>query len=460
MRGLFKRYVLQTRWIATAFLSVAAGMVYASESFLAEAPAPENARGLYGAFQKSLQDIQEADALFPGFQKAVNEHVPALSGGTFAYDPRFYYFRRDNLDGSRSEAFTGGGRFYADTGWLYDFISFGGAYYRSDKISGEKDEGGTGLLMPVQQSFDVLGEAYVAVQYQQQVLKLYRQTLDLPYLNKSDTRMVPNAFEAYMLKGRFEDTSWVGDVEYSVGYVDQIKPKVSDSFISMSRAAGVPDVERGLGTAGVLVHPTTNYSIGAINHFVDDVMNTFYAESNYSRKLTDDLDMRFDLQFTHQQSVGDDLLTGTNFNTWALGGRVAASWKGLTLKAAASKNDEEERLRNPYGSYPGYLSLMQADFKLANEEAWLAGVSYNFDRVGLGGLSSFVNYAEGRNAQTAAGADLPDRKEFNVTADYKLDEGLLRGLWLRVRWSTLDYESVENDRDEFRVILNYQINLL
>jgi hypothetical protein len=153
----------------------------------------------------------------------------------------------------------------------------------------------------------------------------------------------------------------IGQVEYVVGYVDQIKRRISDDFVSMSEGAGVEGIERGLFTAGVLFQPVSDYSIGAINHYVDDVLNTFYMESNYTPKLTDEVDLRFDTQFTHQKSVGNDALTGTDFNTWALGGRLAASWKGLTLKGALSKIDDEQRMRNPYGYYPGYVGLMQSD---------------------------------------------------------------------------------------------------
>jgi hypothetical protein len=308
-----------------------------------------------------VQEIIEADVLFPHLKNALDEKIPALSGGTATFEPRFYYFKRDNPSGSRSEAFTGGGRLFLDSGWLFDFISIGGAYYRSDKITGGKDEGGTGLLAPGQKSFDVLGEAYVALRYKEQVLKLYRQILNLPYLNKNDSRMVPNTFEAYMLKGRMKDQPVIGQVEYVVGYVDQIKRRISDDFVSMSEGAGVEGIERGLFTAGVLFQPVSDYSIGAINHYVDDVLNTFYMESNYTPKLTDEVDLRFDTQFTHQKSVGNDALTGTDFNTWALGGRLAASWKGLTLKGALSKIDDEQRMRNPYGYYPGYVGLMQSD---------------------------------------------------------------------------------------------------
>jgi len=432
-----------------------------AEASSAEQPTPKSVQDVFGLIERAFRKAPEAEVLFPRLQGAVEKRAPMLSGGRVVLEPRLYYFKRDNPDGSESEAFTGGGRLHFDTGWLYDFISLGGSYYRSDKIVGDDDKTGTGLLAFPQKSYDVLGEAYLSLRYDEQKATFYRQTLDLPYLNKNDSRMVPNTFEAYLLEGRFEDVPALGNVSYAAGYVDQIKLRTADEFISMSDAAEADVADRGLITAGALLQPHPDYSIGAINHYVDDLFNTFYLESNYIRKLTDELEMRVEGQFTHQQSVGDDLLMGgTNFNTWAMGGQVWASWKGLMVKTAVSKNHDDQHIRNPYGSYPGYLSLMQTDFKLANEEAWLLGISYDFERVGWKGLSSFANYAEGRRARTAEGEELPDRKEFNITADYKVEEGLLRGLWLRVRWSNLDLSETGSDGEELRIILNFELPLL
>jgi hypothetical protein len=440
---------------------LAAGQVVrAGEATLAEAPAPKSASESYGAFQKSLHDILYAEELFPGLREYLEEHAPAVAGMNAVIEPRFYYFKRDNPDGSQSEAFAGGGRVHVDSGWLYDWLSIGGSYYRSDKISGDSDEGGTGLLAPGQKSYDVLGEAYVALRHDEHKLTLYRQIIDLPYLNKNDSRMIPNTFEAYMLRGMVREQPLVGNVEYAAGYVDQIKPRIEDSFISMAEAAGVRGVDRGLYTAGIAIQPTTNFLIGAVDHYVDDVLNTLYLESNYTRELTDDLDLRFDTQFTHQQSVGDELLIGDDFSTWAFSSRLAASWKGLMCTAAAAKVHEDARIRNPYGSYPGFVSMMQSDFKLANEESWLLGVAYDFEKVGLKGFSSFVNYAQGYNARGPSGDDLADKKEFNITADYKVDEGIFRGIWLRVRWSNLDFSNDLDDSDELRIILNYEFPIL
>jgi len=56
------------------------------------------------------------------------------------------------------------------------------------------------LLEPGQQSFTVLGEAYMEVRLTDwSNARAGRTAINLPYLNRNDSRMVPNTFEAYTL---------------------------------------------------------------------------------------------------------------------------------------------------------------------------------------------------------------------------------------------------------------------
>ena len=46
----------------------------------------------------------------------------------------------------------------------------------------------------------VLGEANVALKFREDIsAKFYRQSFNLPYINRNDSRIVPNTFEAYTL---------------------------------------------------------------------------------------------------------------------------------------------------------------------------------------------------------------------------------------------------------------------
>ena len=47
------------------------------------------------------------------------------------------------------------------------------------------------------------------------------------------------------------------------------------------------------------------------------------------------------------------------------------------LRAAFSITANSQNITSPYGTYPGYLSLIEKDFNRAGERAWLLGFSYD-----------------------------------------------------------------------------------
>jgi hypothetical protein len=135
------------------------------------------------------------------------------------------------------------------------------------------------------------------------------------------------------------------------GYLDKMKPRNDDEFISMSQAAGFEGPDHGMFFGGFRFSPSENFNIGATNYFVEDTINIAYTEADFVHSFSDDLAIRMRAQFTHQRSVGDDDLTGSSFDTWVLGGRIALSYRHFTLSLAVTTTDAESEIRSPYGSY-------------------------------------------------------------------------------------------------------------
>jgi hypothetical protein len=79
----------------------------------------------------------------------------------------------------------------------------------------------------------------------------------------------------------------------------------------MSRAAGVPASNDGMDSATLRIRPSESFYLGVTNYFVNDTFNTFYAESSWVRKLSDQWSLRLEGQFTHQTSVGDERAPGS-----------------------------------------------------------------------------------------------------------------------------------------------------
>jgi hypothetical protein len=441
---------------------VASGTARAQEVSRGAQPTPDSVEELGGALQEAFEEDKRVVGLFPWLTRAMGKLPPFLRDTEITFRARTYYFDRWNQDETRAQAWALGGAFVYRSGWLKDTFAVGAALYTSQRLYGEKDRDGTGLLQPGQKSYTVAGQAFAEFRYRERHrLKLYRQAVDLPYVNEADTRMTPNTFEAYLVRGSFSELPYLGELNYVAGWIDRIRPRDQDEFIPMSEAAGVEDGRYGMATAVLRSRPREDFYVGVTNHFVNHTMNTFYAEASYVRKLTDDWSLRLEGQFTHQASVGDERAPESPFDTWHGTLRLAASYGGVIATLAGSVTAEDAAIRKPWGLSPAYLGLMLSDFDRPGEEAWLLGLSYDFKHLGIPGLSAFVNLAWGYDARDISGGDrFTDQWEFDGTLDYRFQEGLLKGLWIRVRGATREIIGGPGDADEIRIIVNYDLPIL
>ena len=387
--------------------------------------------------------------------KKVERPKGFFNGARIELKSRTVYFDRTKLGGIEQESFATGGSLMFRSGKWKDFFTVHIEVFTSQKLYGDIDRDGAQLLRDKQKELTVLGTAYAQFDYKNVRLRLGRQDFNLPYVNRSYSRMIPNTFEAYamtMTRRKFEAIG---------GYIDKIKKRDSGSFVSMSKAAGVSgDSDEGVAMIGGRFSPNDNINFGALNFYTFNVFNIFYSEINYTKPLKDKNALKFSAQFTDQRSVGDELLSTSPFQTqvWSVEGRYG--FKGAVLRAAYSATSESGTISSPYGGYPGYISLMKSDFNRAGEQAWMVGLSYNFSRIGLKGLSMITKYASGYNAEDfSSGSKRTDEQEFDITFDYYPPAGRpLAGFWLRVRGAKRWQDGLDDTHD-IRMLLNYTYSI-
>src|SRR5215813_6399581 len=166
---------------------------------------------------------------------------------------RSYYLTRDNFDGSRSQAWAGGGWIAYRSGLIADHFGIHGALYTSQPLFAPSDEAGTRLLNPQQEQLSMLGQAYGFAQFGDQELRGGRTLIDTPLINPQDNRMVPNTFESVMATTLPNKSR---EYDYSVGYIWTIKQRDSNDFIPLSDAiAGADVLNRGAPYAMVKYRP-------------------------------------------------------------------------------------------------------------------------------------------------------------------------------------------------------------
>ena len=444
-----------TQILAALALSGWATAVQSAEYISAESPTAESTRLLKGPFAHAFRERpRRARTLMDGWKKSLEDSAPFWRDTKFGFDLRSFSFDRKNAGEDTREAWAVGGRLAYESGRFHGF-GLRAALYSSTELSASG--GDTGLLAPGQKDINVLGEANLSYQFDGTPLKgstirLYRQTLDVPYINKQDIRMLPTSHEGYTIGGQHNG------VGYIAGHVTKIKVYDSDKFVHMSEAAGAEGTKKGVSVAGVRLPITPKLTIGVGDIYGWDTFNTLYTEASYQTTLAG-LGTRFSAQFTHQQSVGDELVG--DFETHHAAARVALGWRGAVLKLGGSITSDNAGIRAPWGGKPSYLSLMRLDFDRANEKALLVGLSYNSQRLARYGLSGYFNIAWGSDAEDpATGFGLPDRVEYNITLDWKPPRPPLEGLWVRARYAQLDIQGDGDTVRDVRIIVNYRIPFL
>src|SRR5438067_10619258 len=232
----------------------------------------------------------------------------ALKDTKFEFNLRTFYFDRSDFSGAEKQAWAIGGWLGVKTGYFLDHIAFGATVYTSNPIYAPDDRDGTLLLAPGQNGYTVLGEFYAELRIVKDVgITVGAKGYDTPFINRNDTRMTPNTFEAIVLQGRTElgtsssdaavtddgiglskegkevavptptPAQEVASIKYGLGYFDKIKERNGTHFVSVAEDAGA-DVERGVWAVGAF-YEKGKFSIGAIDYYSQDIMNIAYDES-------------------------------------------------------------------------------------------------------------------------------------------------------------------------------------
>jgi hypothetical protein len=404
------------------------------------------------------------ERLFPELKQGMKD-LPAFVRDTdLTVYLRTYYLGRENPDESKNEAWAFGGWISYRSGWLLDTLQIGATGYGSVPVYAPDDRDGTTLLKPGQEAYGVLGEAFVAARYQDYALaKGYRQEVTQGYINREDNRMTPNTFEGVTLGGK------LGPVDYLGGYLWKMKARNSDTFLFMSDQAGAKGTEDGVALFGVKLAPLPGLKLDVSEQYGINTFNTLFVQADYTHPLAEDLKLILGGQFTDQRAVGDQLLTSASsrdWDTYNVSAKAAVAYQALTFTLGGSVTGDGQTIQAPWGSFPGYLSLIQEDFQRAREKAVLVGVAYDFSKLITPGLGAFANVAWGWDAiDPKTRASAPDQTEYDLTIDYRPPRGFLvlpvtRNLWLRVRGVILDREGADQLGYQVRVILNWEIPIL
>jgi hypothetical protein len=410
--------------------AMSASTAWADEAVLEKNDAPKSAT--------------TAPSVLATLQSLIDEQ---LKHPQFAFKVRSYGFGSDADNLAEQHTWAYGGRLGL-TFPEWHHLTIGGAAYASIPAGDAESPNRSLLVAPDGERLLAAGESYLNAHYENWNLRLYRQLLDVAYLNDEDTRMIPNVFEAYTL-GYTTQQVYAG-----VGYVSRMKPRFSEEYLSMSQVAGAIGTDTGVTAAGVRWHPNKAIATSALILYNEDVFSLAYLAGEYDIIFSERTDLRVSAQYTAQQSVGEERIG--SFDTDTIGVKLALGHRGAVFTLAGTTTDDGAAIRSPFGQRPSYLSSMLFDFDRAGEDAWLAGVSYRLDAFSLPSWSFVLTHAEGDDSRLAlTGAELADQSETDLTVDWRPKDGTFKGCWLRLRYAAGSEGAI--DLSQWRITFNYEV---
>jgi hypothetical protein len=253
-------------------------------------------------------------------------------------------------------------------------------------------------------------------------------------------------------------------LDYEFGYVSKIKLRNADTFIPMSQAVPFATEDQGTWLAQGLF-TLGDWAFGLAEYFTPDTLNVFYAEATWTPQPSWLSGFKFSGQFTDQREAGDlSHLAAGQVLSRNVGFRATYSRKASVFTAAVSTTAAEGGIISPWGSNPTYTNPVLKNSNRAGEEAVLFSASHDFSEQGLNGLSGSVIFAAGWNARDpSTGASLSTQSEIDVTLDYRVPNGTLKGLWLRLQRNQLNDASTSlggSATTEWRAFAYWEIPLI
>lgn len=253
---------------------------------------------------------------------------------TFTFHLRSYLLDRYDSAGTDPAAWAAGGWLGYQTGWIGDVLQFGAVGYTSLPVWAPADREGS-LLLIGNEGFAVLGQAYAALKYEEQVATFYRQLVNQPEVNPQDNRMVPNTFEGATLAGD------LGPVSYYAGVLSAMKKRDADKFVNIAEAAGVSQNEF-MYLGGIVIEPNDSLVARTSLYVVPNLLASSYSDAGWTVAPSDDTKLKLSAQFMIQSGIGDELLTGPGFEAWVGGLKGDFTYGPLTLTAGYTFNGEDD----------------------------------------------------------------------------------------------------------------------
>ncbi|PWB33713.1 outer membrane porin, OprD family [Pseudomonas sp. SDI] len=306
------------------------------------------------------------------------------------------------------------------------------------------------------------------------VLKAGDLFLTNPVIAGGESRMLQQTFRGVSLTNNSIDGLMLegGQASFTKLYNQSGRQRIGTAYGSL------PDdrESRHLNWAGAAWAPVEGLTGSLYAAELKDIWNQYYADIDYTWQLSERVSLNPGLHYYHTQDTGDALLGKIDNNTYSAHFAVNVGYHSVTaVYQRVNGNTPFDYITQGDSVYLDN-SQIYSDFNGPNERSWKLKYSYDFAGLGLPGLSTAVSYSRGETDLTKADPNSPgysrwysaegkDARHWERDADlaYVFQQGDFKDLSVRLRWAThrgsQGYSAVDNDVDEYRIIVDYPVSI-
>ena len=406
-----------------------------------------------------------------------------VEGSHLSVNTRNYYMNRDRRDVHTDDSKEWGQGFLGtfESGYTQGTVGFG---LDAHAMLGLKLDGGGGTdgssILPYGSgngkapgSFSTAGGT-LKMRALDTELKAGDLFLNNPVIAGGMTRMLPQTFRGVTLANHSLD-GWMfegGQASFTKLYNQSGHQRIGTSYGALPSHTDA----QHMNWAGVSFSGMPGLTSNLYASELKDVWNQYYYDLDYTYALNDLVSLNPGLHYYHTQDTGQSLLGNIDNNTYSLHFSVGVGHHSVT--AAYQRVNGNTPFDYIAQGDSVYLDNSQqySDFNGPNERSWKLKYAYDFSGLGMPGLTSAVSYISGKTDLTSVdpqsrgysrwySAEGKDAKhwERDIDLKYVVQGGKAKDLAVRLQWATNrgsnGYSAVDNDVDEYRVIVDYPINL-
>jgi hypothetical protein len=386
-----------------------------------------------------------------------------LSDSHATFETRNVYFNRDFRDGpstqqSKREEWAQGLILKFESGYTLGMVGLGldMTGMAGVRLDSSPDRAGSGLL-PVRANgradseYSKLGLT-AKVKVSATALKVGSLFPSLPTLRPNDGMILPQSFQ-----GALVTSQEITGLAVTAGQLQKVIARNDTSSEDIALNNKNNRFTRNatgdhLNLAGVDQQLTERLKFSY--HYAD--LSNVYSQHFLGLVATQPLGsgaLSGDLRFFTSEDQGQ--ARGGQIGNQALNGMMGYAIAGHKISMGYQKMSGKSAFPYIEGSDAYLVNFSQiGDFAEARERSWQARYDFDFERLGIQGLTFMSRYISGNKANVPGVAGKGREWERNTEVRYVIQEGTFKNLALRLRSATYR-SSFARDADETRILLTY-----